>query len=475
MGKGKLTRLLGKSISKIGKGMAGLGKLAVDQVDPEKNEGFLLAAKTVESIIRSQKHSFDWESACDGIHARKSERIALAKLIYKRAIRRVWADAVLSDSEQKYLDWLIQRLPLDQKQCAKVRLDEERRVFSMVMYEVLHDGKVDKDEQSRLLALAANMGSSLNELVVEYFNERGTAFFGDKMEQLIHRRDGGIEEMEREWNCLLESSKALTLDREQLLQITNNCAVQLLEHVIVDAKADDRLWEHEERAIRWVCKTFELKQEFLNYAEDEMQSLRILGDIIQGKLPSISHDEVEADLNPGELVHFISQDCTMERIRNLKSGQRVDSFVGEFLITDTRYIFISWDDDYQESKPHRSILRKTNFNGGFRIGLKNGSLIFRIDDEVKFAHKIFDMAIGLCKGRIPQSIQDDQDFRPTRHVSRDVRQKVWTQYGGKCVDCGSTHYLEYDHIIPHAKGGSNELENIQLLCRGCNLKKSDRI
>ena len=37
MAKGKLSRLLGKSIGKVGKGMAGLGKLAVDQVDTEKN------------------------------------------------------------------------------------------------------------------------------------------------------------------------------------------------------------------------------------------------------------------------------------------------------------------------------------------------------------------------------------------------------------------------------------------------------
>jgi 5-methylcytosine-specific restriction endonuclease McrA len=35
--------------------------------------------------------------------------------------------------------------------------------------------------------------------------------------------------------------------------------------------------------------------------------------------------------------------------------------------------------------------------------------------------------------------------------------------------------LEFDHVIPHAKGGSNTDNNIQLLCRGCNLKKSDRI
>ena len=35
--------------------------------------------------------------------------------------------------------------------------------------------------------------------------------------------------------------------------------------------------------------------------------------------------------------------------------------------------------------------------------------------------------------------------------------------------------LHFDHIIPHALGGSNEPENIQILCVDCNLSKGARI
>ncbi|MFN9970152.1 MAG: HNH endonuclease, partial [Phycisphaerae bacterium] len=58
---------------------------------------------------------------------------------------------------------------------------------------------------------------------------------------------------------------------------------------------------------------------------------------------------------------------------------------------------------------------------------------------------------------------------------RDVRQRVWTRYGGRCAECNANDYLEYDHIIPVSKGGSNNDANVQLLCRRCNLKKSDHI
>ena len=63
----------------------------------------------------------------------------------------------------------------------------------------------------------------------------------------------------------------------------------------------------------------------------------------------------------------------------------------------------------------------------------------------------------------------------TRSISQVVKNIVWTRDGGQCVECGATDYLEYDHIIPFSKGGSNSEKNIQLLCRRCNLNKRNRI
>ena len=63
----------------------------------------------------------------------------------------------------------------------------------------------------------------------------------------------------------------------------------------------------------------------------------------------------------------------------------------------------------------------------------------------------------------------------SRHIPQDVKTAVWQRDGGKCVQCGATDYLEFDHIIPHAKGGASTVQNVQLLCRRCNLKKSDAI
>ena len=63
----------------------------------------------------------------------------------------------------------------------------------------------------------------------------------------------------------------------------------------------------------------------------------------------------------------------------------------------------------------------------------------------------------------------------SRRISQDVKDKVWNRDGGKCVECGSNENLEFDHIIPHSKGGANTYRNIQLLCEPCNRIKSAKI
>jgi len=60
-------------------------------------------------------------------------------------------------------------------------------------------------------------------------------------------------------------------------------------------------------------------------------------------------------------------------------------------------------------------------------------------------------------------------------IPQDVIDAVWNRDGGQCVKCNSNQDLEYDHIIPLSKGGSNRYRNLQLLCVKCNRSKSDNI
>ena len=68
---------------------------------------------------------------------------------------------------------------------------------------------------------------------------------------------------------------------------------------------------------------------------------------------------------------------------------------------------------------------------------------------------------------------DEEHKRP--YIPEEVVGLVYMRYNGCCCKCGSKKNLQLDHIIPFSKGGSSEPDNLQLLCRECNLKKGDRI
>jgi hypothetical protein len=60
-------------------------------------------------------------------------------------------------------------------------------------------------------------------------------------------------------------------------------------------------------------------------------------------------------------------------------------------------------------------------------------------------------------------------------IPESIRIEIWRRDSGKCARCGSREKLEYDHIVPISKGGSNTARNIELLCEKCNRSKSNNV
>jgi 5-methylcytosine-specific restriction endonuclease McrA len=58
--------------------------------------------------------------------------------------------------------------------------------------------------------------------------------------------------------------------------------------------------------------------------------------------------------------------------------------------------------------------------------------------------------------------------RGGRTKAEAIRRHPW------CAECGSTESLSGDHIRPRSKCGTDELENIRVLCLTCNKSKGVR-
>jgi len=92
-------------------------------------------------------------------------------------------------------------------------------------------------------------------------------------------------------------------------------------------------------------------------------------------------------------------------------------------------------------------------------------LLEKIDSERKKWERLRNKFSGIAGPSFPKR----------QLISEDVRIFVWRRDGGKCVSCGGQEKLEYDHIIPVSRGGSNTERNIQLLCEKCNRLKGGKI
>ena len=58
--------------------------------------------------------------------------------------------------------------------------------------------------------------------------------------------------------------------------------------------------------------------------------------------------------------------------------------------------------------------------------------------------------------------------------SKEVGGRVFARDNYKCVRCGSGEKLTVDHVVPMVRGGTNDIDNLQTLCKSCNSKKCDR-
>lgn len=63
---------------------------------------------------------------------------------------------------------------------------------------------------------------------------------------------------------------------------------------------------------------------------------------------------------------------------------------------------------------------------------------------------------------------------PRINLTQAVRKYVLQRNSYQCQSCGKKNteaQLNIDHIISLAKGGSNDISNLQVLCSQCNQKK----
>lgn len=89
---------------------------------------------------------------------------------------------------------------------------------------------------------------------------------------------------------------------------------------------------------------------------------------------------------------------------------------------------------------------------------------------------VFRFLLRLSEKQFAHDEENNIELNHTRLIPSEVKKEVWKRDGGKCVICGSTENLHFDHELPFSKGGTSlTAKNVRLLCMKHNLAKSAKI
>ena len=86
-----------------------------------------------------------------------------------------------------------------------------------------------------------------------------------------------------------------------------------------------------------------------------------------------------------------------------------------------------------------------------------------------------DQQYAQTRGWSYEELQEVRKRKRNRKIPASHRKQVLRRDLYQCQHCGSSSSLSVDHIFPFSRGGGHEIENLQVLCKSCNQKKSDAL
>lgn len=304
-----------------------------------------------------------------------------------------------------------------------------------------------------------NVDSEIMNQVYSILIKKYELQFGGLLEKVLE--DGALTENEiKEIDnfCIKHG-----LDKKKLFKQSSSLINNFLHFTLTNAIADQVVTQSEKDLITRLCDYFKPDQNIINEINSTIQRVNHIAKIKKGDIVPIQTHEIV--VKNSEIVYFHIKNVTLIIQRKNK-----EYYSGDFFITSERLVFKS---EKSKNILISNIISYENNKQNVLISSKvaNQSCVFYVGEHSDLVEAYIDQSVK----RFHRQLNLRQTASDTRYIPQEVRSAVWQRCNGKCVECGSTSYLEFDHIIPVSKGGSNSENNIQLLCRACNLNKSDRI
>ncbi len=382
---------------------------------------------------------------------------SLKRKHYTGAVEKALSDDKVTEKEKEDLKTLRKNLGLSQNAAAEIAASRAKDAYVSLFRAVVSDGQISNDELKELTRFRDAVGLSLADSQAYLKPE------AEKIYLAVYSRcvaDGAISNDEQEQ--LRRYRFVLGLSDHEAAQLVKKQAIHIYREIFYEICQDADIEAQDEDRLNRLAANLMLDDKSLAPYRVDLEEKKRLSEFRRGNLPSLQTRRI---LESGEICHWIG-DCTYW----WQTQTMAKSVSGELLVTSERIIFTSPYRSF-ELRPSKILDVQAHTDG---LTLKTSVTKAAGDYLTNHARRLEAVLIGVVRKH--KYLQTESfSATKTRHIPDTVKREVWARDGGCCVRCRATEYLEFDHIIPFSKGGANTEKNIQLLCRGCNAIKSDRI
>ncbi|MFD6158014.1 TerD family protein [Nocardia sp. NPDC060256] len=265
-----------------------------------------------------------------------------------------------------------------------------------------------------------------------------------------------------EWASLWASLRYQRIEESAGREALRDAGLSYVERLVTFTFADGEVEHDELAAFEHAVTELALAGPLIEDLRRRMHRGRTLSRLRAGELPVIRTPGLHLD--PEEKVHL---DLPAVHVRQLARGPRLTE--GRMIVSNKKLRFVG-DGTGTELLWSRVVSVHTEQNAVVLAATSSrGGATFTVSDP-DYVAAALEGALRVAKRLILTPGQLD-----TRSIPQEVKAEVWQRDGGKCVECGDSHYLEFDHIIPLSRGGATSATNLQILCRACNRAKGARI
>lgn len=256
----------------------------------------------------------------------------------------------------------------------------------------------------------------------------------------------------------------------------------------------------------YVLSTFECNHQILIYNSTETAYKNLISDLKN----IMEYYEIEDEIIPDDMLEEMTEYCFEnyfdENIVPACNKKDIEYLLKFYAQKAVEPLFVTID-EMDRKKLDVSEIAKKIYDEDMRRSEKNayiqelweeeGSLVPVYYTNQYFFKKLIDLELDKLDGDIEIALTEPQSEAEKRNLEQLPLQKIIELYpkvgltikenvfaASKntdglyvCAECGETFstrtYLQIDHIVPMAKGGLTIIENLQVLCRTCNMRKSD--